>query len=235
MDELTIIREFKERSQTARKYRTAAAVFLAVSILLLTLSGIDQPRIGAWGGLLLAAGLIFLVLSLAAALISFIELKCPSCSRVLGEVWGPVYCPSCGAALKSDADPAAPVPSKAARGKRAGAAGFGMAARRRNQLTVWEPKVSLAEYGEHPGEAYPKNIRLFTTTDEGELTKRYIRLIHKDDLDRQEREEESSVPPTGEPLRKAGSASPDPEAGTGEKNRWPKRNSRRANQIHAKT
>jgi hypothetical protein len=108
-------------------------------------------------------------------------------ARVLVEVFGAAFCPSCGAALKSGAS--AGRISGAGMEMYGGEGGIGAvekmaragARSQRARSGNWEPKETPVDLVDYPGEAYPKNIRMFTTSDEMELTKRFIRLIDKDD------------------------------------------------------
>jgi|GEM_PF-4035740 len=179
MNQMEVVEEYQSRSHAARTYREIAALLLVVSIIVFALYGINRARLGAWGGAVLAAGILIGVAAFALAALSVVKLRCPNCDRVLGEVHGAAYCPSCGAALRSDAVAG---PNPAGGSKRAGggrsmarrAAGAGSVGR------VWEPRSGTPGIDDFPEEAYPKNIRLFTTPNEMELTKRYIQLIDKD-------------------------------------------------------
>jgi uncharacterized Zn finger protein (UPF0148 family) len=174
MDPLEIIAQFSARSRSARNYREVGLLLLVVSIIVFALYAVNRARIEFWGGIILAAGIILLVVAFALAMLSFLKVRCPNCSRVLGEVHGAAFCPSCGVPLKDDGSfIRAPIPS--AKPRRAAAAGRAIVRR------DWEPRSLAAAGDEFPEEAYPKNIRMFTTTDETELTKRYIRLIGRDD------------------------------------------------------
>ena len=187
MDAIEIIEAYEVRSKTARMYREIAALILVISIILLALDGIYRTKIGIWEGILLAAGIILLVLAFASAMLSLIKLQCPNCSRIIGEVFDPAYCPSCGAALK----PGSPIGmvSPAGQGMQTrglargvpGKAAGEKAMARRAALGKWTPKAELTVPEDYPDEGYPKNIRLFTTSDEMELTKRFIKLIDRDD------------------------------------------------------
>jgi hypothetical protein len=183
MNEIEIIQEFEDRSRSAKNFREIGALLLIISVVLFSLDAIYRTRIGIWEGVILAAGIIALTIAAAVAVLSLIKLRCPNCSRIVGEVYNATFCPSCGAALKSGdsfgmISPAArripgnglvPVNAMPATGL----------TRMGRQLS-WEPKSGSTDPGAYPDEAYPKNIRLFTTSDEIELTKRFIRLIDQD-------------------------------------------------------
>ena len=128
--------------------------------------------------MVLAAGVVGGVVAFTLAVISYIKLRCPNCDRTLGEVNNAAYCPYCGVVLKSDT-----VGGLVTMGapKRAGS-GKAMAKRAApaSSASVWEPRSGTAGIDDFPEEAYPKNIRMFTTPNEMELTKRYIQLIDKD-------------------------------------------------------
>jgi hypothetical protein len=174
MNDMDIIEQYHARSASARNYREVAILLLVVGAIMMALYAINRSRIEFWGGVILAAGIILLVVSFALALLSFMRLRCPNCSRVLGGLSDAAFCPGCGIALKGGGSfVAASVPEAKARS--APAAGRAIARRK------WEPRSLAAGGDEYPEEAYPKNIRMFTTTDETELTKRYIHLINRDD------------------------------------------------------
>jgi hypothetical protein len=181
MNELEIIEEFNNRSKSVRKYRETAALLLVVSIILLALYGVNQTRLGMGGGVLLGVGVVLLVVCFALALLSFIKLRCPNCHRILGEVHDAAFCPSCGVALKSDASFGLDSPPEEERGGRgAGKLAKRQESTRRTAIRAWEPRSGQPGIDPFPEEAYPKNIRMFTTKDELELTKRYIHLIDND-------------------------------------------------------
>jgi Zn finger protein HypA/HybF involved in hydrogenase expression len=178
MNAMEIVEEFQNRVHSARAYREVAALMLVVSIVLFTLYGIYRTQIGLWSGAVLAAGVMCGVAAFTLAVMSYLKLRCPNCDRVLGEVNNAAYCPYCGAVLKSDT-----VGGLVTMGapKRAGS---GKAVARRaapaSSARVWEPRSGTRGGDDFPEEAYPKNIRMFTTPNEMELTKRYIQLIDKD-------------------------------------------------------
>jgi len=181
MEPIEIIEEYGARSRSARNYRDAGALSLIVGVVVFVLYAINRERMEFWGGIVLAAGIILGVAAFALAVLAFLKLRCPNCSRVLSEVSGAAFCPSCGVPLKDDGT-VIRAPEAAARPRRAAAAERAIARRE------WEPKSLALAADEFPEEAYPKNIRLFTTPDETELTKRYLRLIHRDDRTRETQE-----------------------------------------------
>jgi len=174
MTETEIVAEYEERLGAAEKYRGLAALFLVLAVIALAGYGVYQNRAADWNGVLLLAGLALLLLALAFSLLSFLKLRCPNCSRVLGELFGAAYCPHCGAALRPGNRTGMEIPN------RADQPSASLATRRRPRGGAWEPKASLATVADFPDEAYPKNIRMFTTSNELELTKRYIKLIDRD-------------------------------------------------------
>jgi ribosomal protein S27E len=178
MNAMEVVEEYQSRSNSARAYREVAALLLVVSIVLFTIYGIYRTQIGVWSGVVLAAGVVGGVVAFTLAVMSFIKLRCPNCDRVLGEVNNAAYCPYCGAVLKTDTVgglTAAVAPKR-------GGSGQSMARRAapRSAAKVWEPRSGTPGIDDFPEEAYPKNIRMFTTPNEMELTKRYIHLIDRD-------------------------------------------------------
>jgi hypothetical protein len=174
MNEFEIVAEYENRLGAARKYRGLAAAFLVLAVADLAVFGFFQNREAGWSGMVLLAGLILSALTLAFAVLSVLKLRCPDCSRILGEVYGASYCPGCGAALRPGGRARAEPPAETA-------LTAPKASRRRTRGGGWEPRRSLAAVDDFPEEAYPKNIRMFTTANEMELTKRYIKLIDQDD------------------------------------------------------
>jgi hypothetical protein len=213
-----VVRQFEDRSRAAGRYREFAALFLVFSLLLFGGYILFRTRIGVWEGALLAVGVVTAVVTAALALLSVINLRCPNCDRIVGEVFGAAYCPACGAALKPDVPlrretaetPGRRTAAKAS-GKRSLAAGL--------SGRVWEPRSGIPGVEDYPEEAYPKNIRMFTTTDEGELTKRYIRLIDKDNRESPVRQGQISLPGGG--ARPARLPRPAADAASGKKRSRP--------------
>jgi hypothetical protein len=183
MNEIEIIEEFEDRSKSAKNYREIGALLLIISVVLFSLDAIYRTRIGIWEGVILAAGIIGLTIAAASAVLSLIKLRCPNCSRIVGEVYNATFCPACGAALRSG-DSFGMIPPAARKmpgnGLQPVTAMPATGLTRRGRNLTWEPKTGSTDPGAYPDEAYPKNIRLFTTSDEIELTKRFIRLIDQD-------------------------------------------------------
>jgi hypothetical protein len=174
MIDRNIIGEYRARSASARIHREAAFLLMVVAAVVLGLYGLNRTRMEMWAGLVLAAGIVLLVLSFALAMLSLLKLRCPVCSRILGTLHDAAYCPGCGAALMDDGWPeGAPAPKARPRARTEDI----RALARRD----WQPRSMIPAGDEYPEEAYPKDIRLFTTSDETELTRRYIRLIDKDE------------------------------------------------------
>jgi len=190
MDPMDIIEEYNARSRSARNYREVGLLLLVVAVIVFALYAIYRARVEFWGGIILAAGIILLVVSFALAMLSLLKLRCPNCSRVLSEVPNAAYCPACGVPLKDDGS-FGKVPAAGVKPRRPAAAERALARR------AWEPRSLAAGSDEFPEEAYPKNIRMFTTTDETELTKRYLHLIHRDDTRRPQEE----IPPRAKDAR----------------------------------
>jgi uncharacterized Zn finger protein (UPF0148 family) len=209
MDPSQIITEFEERSRSAGKYREIAALSLVVSVILIAVYEINRAQRGAWSGAVLAGAVVLAAAACFLAILSFLNLRCPKCGRVLGQIFGAAYCPSCGAALTSDAPPApeageSPVPQTEGKMVRR----RGSAVRTRGR--AWTPKDVTSGDAAFPGETYPKNIRMFTTPDEMELTKRFIRLIDLDNQNEQTRD--NNLLPGGPPVKPAGLPRPSANA-----------------------
>jgi hypothetical protein len=98
---------------------------------------------------------ILLLLCLTLLAISILLNKCPNCERVLGGFGDYSFCPGCSAILHSGVDASA------------GEREF------RRKPFVEEESC--------PEEKYPKKAELFTHSDELQLTRRYVRLIRRDD------------------------------------------------------
>jgi hypothetical protein len=179
MNVVEVVEEYQARARTARMYRDIAALLLVVTIIGFTLYGINRTQLGNWGVAALAAAVVLAVATLALAALSFIKLRCPNCDRALGEVPNAAFCPACGAALRSDSVVGREIVITRARGS-GGKAVANRPAGARTALKRWEPGGGKTGFDDYPGEAYPKNIRMFTTPDEMELTKRYIQLIDSD-------------------------------------------------------
>jgi hypothetical protein len=183
MNEIEIMEDFQSRSGNARKYREIAELLLVVSVALFAGYAVERARLGEWGGAVLAGAGVLAAVTAALAALSYVKLRCPNCSRVLGGLRNPAFCPACGAALRSEPgfepeDGSVPVRTA---GRTAGPAGRASASRRAAER-AWEPRGGVPGVDPYPDEKYPKNIRMFTTSDEMELTKRYIRLIDCDNV-----------------------------------------------------
>ncbi|HEY5118357.1 MAG TPA: hypothetical protein VII90_02795, partial [Anaerolineales bacterium] len=118
--------------------------------------------------------------------------RCPYCFKSLGVVRSIKYCPYCGINLQSAGESDLDYSSKAP-GERRGIFGRigakfipagGIS--RRGASGILPQGNFRPTASDFPEETYPKNIRLFTTSDEMELTKRYIRLISKDETPQKE-------------------------------------------------
>jgi hypothetical protein len=181
MRDMRILEEFQERSGAARLYRGIAVLLLVIALVFFALYGIDRAQFGVWSGAVLAGGIVLTAAALVLAALSLLRLRCPNCGRVIGEVFDPAFCPTCGAALKAgvDFEMEAPHPPEVP-ARRVRALVRRPEYARRPGLKTWEPRTGLAGINDYPEEAYPKNIRMFTTTNELELTKRYIQLIDRD-------------------------------------------------------
>ncbi|MBN1440394.1 MAG: hypothetical protein JW929_13380 [Anaerolineales bacterium] len=195
MDDSSLIEEFGSRSRSARNIRLAAAAALLLSAVGFALYGIPSARDAQWSGVLLAAAGVLAAAAFGLAVFSFTRLRCPNCERALWGAFQAAFCPSCGAALKAGAGS-----FHAARSTRKleGRTAIVRRGSARTSARVWEPQVGLSGADDFPMESYPKNIRMFTTSDELELTKRYMRLIDKDDIRRSGPGAERREPPAGD-------------------------------------
>ena len=191
MNQTDVIDDYSRRHQFAKISQFLAGILLLVSLSCLWLSG------GAFGTsgekiFLIVGGLLF-VASIALAVVSVDRYRCPNCFKSLGVVRSIKYCPYCGINLQSASELDLDYSSKAP-GERRGSLGRIGAklppARREIRGGAASGILSQGNFrpmaSDFPEETYPKNIRLFTTSDEMELTKRYIRLISKDELPQEE-------------------------------------------------
>jgi hypothetical protein len=185
MNETDVIIEYARRFEFARIYQ-----YIAAPLLLVSVSGLWISR-GAFTStgeklFLIISGLLFIA-SMALALMSIDKYRCPYCSKNLGVVRKIKFCPYCGVNLQPMTGSDLAYSSKAPDGRRGLFGGIGAnfvsaggisrsAASRSFPQGTYRPLAS-----DFPEETYPKDIRLFTTSDEMELTKRYIRLITKDE------------------------------------------------------
>jgi hypothetical protein len=149
-----IIQEYEDHLRRSGIYGGFAVFLFILSIIGLTAFVTYREELEIWGELLLPAGLILLVLALSLAILSLITLRCLNCYRILGGIRAAAYCPSCGTRLME-------VDSRG--------------------LESYPGDELAEEVEDFPEETYPKDIRMFTTLDETELTKRFIRLIRKDE------------------------------------------------------
>jgi len=184
MDETDVIIEYSRRFQFARFCQYLAAPMLLVSLSCLWIS---RGAFATSGEklFLIISGLLFIT-SLALALLSIIRYRCPYCSKNLGVARKIAFCPYCGVNLQpADYSNGSP-PSRETIEKRGvfqwieskifSSRGASGADSQKMAQGTFHPEASY-----FPEETYPKNIRLFTTSDEIELTKRYFRLIAKDE------------------------------------------------------
>ena len=190
MNETDVIDEYSRRHQFAKISQFLAVILLLVSLSCLWLSG---GAFGTFGEkIFLIAGGLLLVASIALAVLSVDRYRCPYCFKSLGVVRSIKYCPYCGINLQSAGESDLDYSSKAP-GERRGFFG-GIAAKfipaggisRRAASGILPQGNFRPTASDFPEETYPKNIRLFTTSDEMELTKRYIRLISKDETPQKE-------------------------------------------------
>jgi hypothetical protein len=185
MNETNVIDEYSRRSQFARISQWLALAALLISLSCFWLTG------GAFGTLVdkifwILGGLL-LVAFLALGVLSVDRYRCPYCSKSLGVVRAIAYCPYCGIQLQSGGELQPPLPPKTRTERRELPGGIGAG---------WTPSVGISRRAasgvvrqgsyrplasDFPEETYPKNIRMFTTSDETELTRRYFRLIAKDE------------------------------------------------------
>jgi hypothetical protein len=184
MDETDLIIEYSRRFQFARFCQYLAAPMLLVSLSCLWISRGAFATSGEKLFLILS-GLLFIA-SLALALLSVYRYRCPSCSKNLGVARKIAFCPYCGVNLQpSDSFNWSP-PSREPVENRGifrwieskvfSRRGSSKVESQRTAQGAFHPEASY-----FPEETYPKNIRLFTTSDEIELTRRYFRLIAKDE------------------------------------------------------
>ena len=190
MNETDVIDEYSRRHQFAKISQFLAVILLLVSLSCFWLSG---GVFGTFGEkIFLIVGGLLLIASIALAVMSVVRYRCPYCFKSLGVVRSIKYCPYCGINLQSAGESELDYSSKAP-GERRGLFGAigakiiptgGISRRAASGILPsgnFRPTAS-----DFPEETYPKNIRMFTTSDEMELTKRYIRLISKDETPQKE-------------------------------------------------
>jgi hypothetical protein len=168
-DEKEIIDAYRIQCRKALSLRASALLLFIFCLLLFAASNPLHPdlRTPLQGMLLAAAG--FLILPGTALFVFSLTVKrCPAC-RSQQAVGGNVrFCPNCGVRLRIQGATA----SRTARTREMALAG-------RPDRGVPAAEMTVADE-DFPAENYPKKIRPFTTKDEMELTRRYIRLIDRD-------------------------------------------------------
>jgi hypothetical protein len=185
MNETDVIIEYSRRYEFAKICLT-----IATPILLISASGLVISR-GAFATtgeklFLVIDGVIFIA-SLALALLSFYRYRCPYCAKNLGVVRKIKFCPDCGVSLQAGSESAVAFSSTRTEGRRGLSGGIGTNSIPAGGISRFAGSRNLSQgtfrplASDFPEETYPKDIRMFTTSDEMELTKRYIRLITKDE------------------------------------------------------
>jgi hypothetical protein len=185
MNETDVIIEYSRRYELAR-----ICQYLAVPLLLISSAGLwfSRGALGGTGGKIffIVSGVVFIA-SVGLGLLSIDRYRCPYCAKNLGVARKIKFCPYCGVTLQSVNGTEIAFSSARTEGRRgliggAGAdfipAGGGSRAAASRSLSQATFRPLATDF---PDETYPKDIRLFTTSDEMELTKRYIRLIAKDE------------------------------------------------------
>jgi hypothetical protein len=156
MGDKELVNEYRYRYGRSRLSRYCAILVAVGSTFYYLLASSDAP---AGQSPFQQPGLgyfgILLLLCLTLLAISILLNKCPNCERVLGGFGDYSFCPGCDALLRPGAHASA--------GERV--------FRRR-------PFVEEENY---PEEKYPKKAGLFADSDELQLTRRYARLIRRDD------------------------------------------------------
>ncbi len=185
MNETDVIDEYSRRHQFAIISQFLAVILFLVSLSCFWLSG---GAFGTFGEkIFLIVGGLLLIASIALAVMSVGRYRCPYCFKSLGVVRSIKYCPYCGINLQSAGESDLDYSSKAPGERRGFFGGIGAkiipteGISRRAASGILPPGNFRPTASDFPEETYPKNIRLFTTSDEMELTKRYIRLISKDE------------------------------------------------------
>jgi hypothetical protein len=185
MNETDILIEYSRRYQFAKYCQYFAAPIFLLSIAIL---GTSKGAFGTPGEkIFVLAGGALLIASLALAVLSVDRYRCPYCNKSLGVTRNIKFCPYCGVNVQP-VDEIGLADSSNASVERSGffrriatnflpARGISRPAASR-PLTEGNYRPLASDF---PEETYPKNIRMFTTSDEVELTKRYIRLITKDE------------------------------------------------------
>ena len=185
MNQIDLMDDYSRRYQFAKICQWLAVPLLLVSLSCLWVSG---GRFSTFGErIFLIAGGVLLIAFLALAVLSLDRYRCPNCFKSLGVVRAIQYCPYCGVNLQPK-DASGAQYSIEAPDERRGLFG-GISAKNLPTVGISRPAASgMVPQGnfrpaasDFTEETYPKNIRMFTTSDEMELTKRYIRLISKDE------------------------------------------------------
>jgi hypothetical protein len=184
MNETDVILEYARRYQFSKYCQYIAVPFFAVSLsgLWISRGAFFSPGEKAF---FLAAALL-LIASLALAVLSIYRYRCPNCNKILGVARKIKFCPDCGVNLQPA--PSGVGNSSRTPGERRGILGrvgmnfipSGGISRTAASGISSQGNVRPAA-SDFPEETYPKNIRMFTTSDERELTRRYFHLIAKDD------------------------------------------------------
>ena len=182
---MNVIDEYSRRHQFARTSQWLALVALIVSLSCFWLTGGAFATLGE--KIFWAAGTVFLIAFLVLAVSSIDRYRCPHCFKSLGVVRFIAYCPYCGIQLQSTGESYSPSSVKVPGERRNPLGGIdatlvpsgGIFRRQTAGMVPQGTYRPLAS--DFPEETYPKDIRLFTTSDEMELTRRYFRLIAKDE------------------------------------------------------
>ncbi len=185
MNESDVVIEYSRRYEVAKVFQNVALPLILVSGI-----GVAISR-GAFSTtseklFLIVSGSIFIA-SLILVTLSFYRYRCPYCAKNLGVVRKISFCPYCGVTLQSGDGLEADFSSAQADNRRGlvGEPGANFTPSRSISRTAASRNLSKGTFrplaSDFPEETYPKDIRMFTTRDEMELTKRYIRLIAKDE------------------------------------------------------
>jgi len=185
MNQPDVMDDYSRRYQFAKICQYLAVPLLLASLSCLWLSGGAFHTFGE--KILLIAGGGLLIAFLALVVLSVDRYRCPNCFKSLGVVRTIKYCPYCGIKLQTADESDQGYSLKAPDEGRGFFGGIGAnilpsGGFSRRAATGILPQGNIRPTAsDFPEETYPKNIRMFTTSDEMELTKRYIRLIAKDE------------------------------------------------------
>jgi hypothetical protein len=185
MNETDVVLEYSRRYEYAKYFQYIGAPLFVLSGAGLVISKGAFATAGE-KMFLVVCGAAFLA-SLALLLSSWYRYRCPYCAKNLGVVRNIKFCPYCGVTLQpvSGSEVVFSLSRTEERRDRIGGissnfitpGSISRSAGSRNLARgTFRPLAS-----DFPEETYPKDIRMFTTSDEMELTKRYIRLIAKDE------------------------------------------------------